>query len=271
MSVGFDSHLINQFNRIRDSELKPIFSKYGYLLNWTPKEAILDVGCGTGDISSKFIYPLIPKNYSRYVCSDISPTMLKEAEKKFAGKPRVSFELLDITKKLNETNTFDHIFSMWCLMWVADQSKAFKNMYELLAPGGRSFHVFIQRHIFMETILEVIQRPKWKKFIPNPREVYPFPYQNDPDPVERIRSMMKKIGYVNVEVYLEPNTFAFANKEEFFGFLMTLPNPLHLMTKPEQEEYLRENVELAYVNNVINESGKLEDAGDNLVVYGEKE
>uniref|UniRef100_A0A1B0CU08 Putative juvenile hormone acid o-methyltransferase-like protein n=1 Tax=Lutzomyia longipalpis TaxID=7200 RepID=A0A1B0CU08_LUTLO len=258
--VDFDSNLIDQFNRIRDSELKPIFSKYDYLLKWKPNETILDVGCGTGDMSLEFIYPLIPEDYARYVCSDISASMIQEAEKNFEGKPRVSFEVLDITKDLNETNTFDYIFSMWCLMWVANQMKAFTNMYDLLAPGGRSFHVFIQRHIFMETILEVIERPKWKKFVPNPREVYPFPYQNDSDPVASVRSMMEEIGYVNVEVYLEKNTFAFRNEEEFLGYLKALPNPLHLMSPEEQDEYLQEAIELGYANKAITESVDLSGA-----------
>uniref|UniRef100_A0A1B0CRM3 Putative juvenile hormone acid o-methyltransferase-like protein n=1 Tax=Lutzomyia longipalpis TaxID=7200 RepID=A0A1B0CRM3_LUTLO len=268
MNAEYNTSLFNKYNRFRESELKTIFSKYNYLLKWTPNAAILDVGCGTGDISLMFIYSIIPKDYKCFVCTDISAKMLQEAEKKFEGKPRVFFKLLDITKDLKETYTYDHIFSMWCLMWVEDQKKAFKNIYDLLAPGGKTFHVLIQKLNVVQLFLQIVTRNKWMKFFPNVDKMYPFPYQNDLDPVKRIRTMMEDIGYVNVEVYLEKNTFAFANEEEFVGFLRALPNPFHVMSAKEQEDILREAIELAFANNVITESeSRVESTSKTILPY----
>ncbi|XP_055691295.1 juvenile hormone acid O-methyltransferase-like [Lutzomyia longipalpis] len=251
MCADFNIDLLNHFDVIQNSQLPPIFAKYDNLVHWSPNEVILDIGCGSGFTSKEFIYPLIPEDYSRYVCSDISQAMVQEAEKTFADYPKVFFQQLDIAKDLNETNIYDHIFSIWCLMWVSDHVKAFRNIYDLLVPGGGTYLIFVEKHIMIETILELLERPKWQPFVPNPREVYPFPYRNDPDPVASIKSMMEDIGFINVQVYLETNTFGFSSDEEFLGFLKALPNPLHLMTEEEQEEYLKEALEIGYANNAI--------------------
>uniref|UniRef100_A0A1B0CX51 Putative juvenile hormone acid o-methyltransferase-like protein n=1 Tax=Lutzomyia longipalpis TaxID=7200 RepID=A0A1B0CX51_LUTLO len=268
----FDCELYNKYNRMVYYHVEPYLLKYGSLLKWKPKETIVDVGCGTGSTTYDLIYPLIPRDYSQLICTDASEKMLYEAKKKFAGVPKVTFELFDITGRLKNSwiGAFDHVFSSFCLMWIADQEKAFSNIYQMLSPGGGCFLIITKIHAFKSTMYELLEKPKWKKFLPNPDDIYVMPYKNDPNPTETILQMMKKIGFVNVQVNVEESDFKFDSEEEFLGLFRSFPNPMDLMTEEEQQDYLDDAVEIAYANNLIGEANEDDVTGTILVVYGEK-
>ncbi|XP_055707211.1 juvenile hormone acid O-methyltransferase-like [Phlebotomus papatasi] len=271
MNNLYNLRLFKKFNRVRDLHSGLYFKKYGHLLKWKPNESILDIGCGTGDISYKYIYPMLPKDFSRFVCTDISKTMLQQAEQQFSGIPKMQFDILDITGEVEDKKcTFDHIFCVNCLMWISNQRKAFQNIYDMLKPGGECFLIFVNRQLIIETVFQLSERPKWKKFFPDVTKTYPFPYRLDPDPVKTITDMMKLIGYVNTKVYLEKTNFVFHSAEEYLGFITAIPNPLPQMTSEEQENYLKESVELAYELNIIRKSAGDDKTGSFLVVYGKK-
>uniref|UniRef100_A0A1B0CX55 Uncharacterized protein n=1 Tax=Lutzomyia longipalpis TaxID=7200 RepID=A0A1B0CX55_LUTLO len=113
---------------------------------------------------------------------------------------------------------------------------------------------------------------KWKRFVPDSKIMYPFPYRLDPNPVKTITELMKSIGFVNVKVEIRESKFLFRNKEEFIGFIKALPNPLKMMTPEEQEEYIQDAVEAALSGgNVIHDSGfSRRVTGTQLMAYGEK-
>ncbi|XP_055701680.1 juvenile hormone acid O-methyltransferase-like [Phlebotomus papatasi] len=272
MSNLYNVRLLNKFSRIRDVHASLYFKKRGHLLKWKPNESILDVGCGTGDLSYKYIYPMLPKDFSRFVCTDISKTMLQQAEQQFSGIPKVQFDILDIASEVEGQMkcTFDHIFSLYCIVWVSEQRKAFQNIYDMLKPGGECFLIFLDRHFVMDTVFQLSERPKWKKFFPDINKTHPFPYRFDSNPVKTITDMMKLIGYVNIKVHLERTNFVFHSAEEYIGFIKAIPNPLSLMTSEEQKNYLKESVELAYDLKIIQESVGDYETGRFLVVYGEK-
>ncbi|XP_055692436.1 juvenile hormone acid O-methyltransferase-like [Lutzomyia longipalpis] len=270
--TDFKIDLLNKYTRIRDVHLSAYLSKHKSLLKWKPEAKIADIGCGTGDLSYKFIYPQLPKDFSQFVCMDISRDMLQQAKMRFAGKPKVSFEHLDLTAKVEEKNKerFDYVFSAYLLMWIADQRKAFENIYQLLTPGGGCFHVLVNKHPFMSTIFQLVEKSRWKKYVPVRSEMYPFHYATDVDPVGTIKDMMEAIGYVNVKVFIEDSDFTFHSQEEFLGFFRALPNPLKLMSMEEQNDYLTDAVELAFENKIIRKNTEKEVNGSLLVVYGEK-
>ncbi|XP_055701682.1 uncharacterized protein LOC129800960 [Phlebotomus papatasi] len=143
-------------------------------------------------------------------------------------------------------------------------------MYDMLKPEGGCFLVLLARHYATDTIFQLAERPKWKKFFPDIIKAYPFPYRLDADPVKTITDMMKFIGYVNTKVYWEKTKFVFNSVEEYLGFMTAIPNPLSLMTPEERDDYLKESVELAYDLKIIQDSEGDEETGSLLVVYGEK-
>ncbi|XP_059622529.1 juvenile hormone acid O-methyltransferase-like [Phlebotomus argentipes] len=267
---------INKFLELREYHAKIYLQKYKHWLKWNPKgkDTVLDIGCATGRLSHELIYPIVPKDYSKYLCTVKSPALLDEVKKAFVDDPKVSFEVFDLNaESKSKLGVFDHIFSLFSFGWLADQRKCFQGVYELLSPGGDCFLIFAAGSLYMDVLTELNGKARWKKFVPNPDEMYPFPYRKDPDPVKSVTEMMESIGFVNINVKLEKSLYVFATTDEFLGFFKGLPNPLQHMTTIEQEDYLKQAADIAIGHNLI---GEMSDRKPNdtvsevFVIYGRK-
>lgn len=107
-------------------------SKYGEELVelLAPKEGerILDLGCGTGDLSD-----LISRNGATVTGLDNSPEMIEAARKKY---PTIQFDIAS-ADDFHVTEKFDAVFSNATLHWVLNFEAAVKCIYASLKPGGR--------------------------------------------------------------------------------------------------------------------------------------
>jgi trans-aconitate 2-methyltransferase len=98
------------------------------LLNAKPGERILDVGCGTGQLTAD-----ITQFGAEVVGIDASPDMIATARKNF---PHVEFEVADATA-LPFSDEFDVVLSNAALHWVRDQPAAIASIARALKTGGR--------------------------------------------------------------------------------------------------------------------------------------
>ena len=98
------------------------------LLQPKAEEHILDIGCGTGQLTD-----LISKSVSKIVGLDNSAEMVEAASKKF---PDLEFILADAAY-FDLGIRFDAIFSNAALHWVLDYQSCIERMYKHLKPGGR--------------------------------------------------------------------------------------------------------------------------------------
>lgn len=106
--------------------------KYGEnlinLLDPKENERILDLGCGSGQLTSKI--NLFTKEV---IGIDKSAEMIADAKSKY---PNIEFQVADASDfRFNEK--FDSIFSNATLHWVNDFKNAIKCMYENLNPNGK--------------------------------------------------------------------------------------------------------------------------------------
>lgn len=98
------------------------------LLNPKEDERILDLGCGSGQLTDKI------NNLAKEVIGiDKSPSMISDAQSKFEG---ISFHVAD-AEDFHFEQKFDAIFSNATLHWVSDYEKAIASMYNNLKPNGR--------------------------------------------------------------------------------------------------------------------------------------
>ncbi|WP_308737468.1 class I SAM-dependent methyltransferase [Paenibacillus sp. PCH8] len=107
-------------------------SGYGKnLISWLqPRqgEYILDLGCGTGDLTYE-----ISLSQAEVVGMDASPDMIRRAREKFT-----KLEFLEGDGHQFQTNRlYDAVFSNAALHWMRSPRLAVDRIWESLKPGGR--------------------------------------------------------------------------------------------------------------------------------------
>jgi SAM-dependent methyltransferase len=98
------------------------------LLAPRPGERILDVGCGTGQLTAE-----IANQGAQVVGLDNSANMIGQARQNYPG---LAFVLGDATS-LRFDEPFDAVFSNAALHWVKDARAAVESISRALRPGGR--------------------------------------------------------------------------------------------------------------------------------------
>ena len=98
------------------------------LLDPKPDESILDVGCGTGELTAK-----LAELSDDVIGIDASPSMIDHAQEAF---PEIDFRVEDASDFDLDQN-FDGLFSNAALHWVLQSEKAIECMYRHLKYGGR--------------------------------------------------------------------------------------------------------------------------------------
>jgi trans-aconitate methyltransferase len=98
------------------------------LLDPQPRERILDIGCGTGQLTAE-----IARRGAQVVGLDNSSDMLAAARKNF---PELTFVPGDAAR-FQFPETFDAVFSNAALHWVRDADGAAASIAGALRPGGR--------------------------------------------------------------------------------------------------------------------------------------
>jgi len=98
------------------------------LLDPKEDEHILDLGCGSGQLTNE-----ISKSGARVIGMDSSNEMISEAKNKY---PDNQFFVKNAAN-FHFEKPFDAIFSNAVLHWVKDGENAISSMYKNLKPGGR--------------------------------------------------------------------------------------------------------------------------------------
>jgi trans-aconitate methyltransferase len=93
-----------------------------------PDERVLDLGCGTGELTSE-----IADRGASVVGLDDSAEMIAAARE---SHPSCSFVHADATNWTSET-PFDAVFSNAALHWIDDQEAVLETVRSALRPGGR--------------------------------------------------------------------------------------------------------------------------------------
>jgi len=127
-------------------------------------ETILDLGCGTGQLTKK-----ISESGAQVVGVDASPSMIGQARQNF---PKLKFVLQDAAA-MTSSNEFDAVFSNAALHWMLDPAAVVSAVSKALKPGGR-FVAEMGGKGNIKTIVSAIHKVVLKHHpLPPSRQYYP--------------------------------------------------------------------------------------------------
>jgi SAM-dependent methyltransferase len=255
------------------------------LIPETP-ELVIDVGCGTGNITDHFDDWL---SCQKVIGLDISNDMIEYAKKFHAAKGMI-YKTADIAD--NTTSDFkekilgnngllsDLVISIHCLHWVPEpnQNAAMANIRSLMKPGGRCYLWIFSWSDMLPLQEQMVYHVKWRKYFKSVieeaagetadrktstgldakretekrrrRSSAPFPTFDPPSAEERIRiwkQRCKDLYFENYDVVLKKVDFDFENWSSFKEILKSICHFLPYIPKDEQQSFLEDYYD--HVNN----------------------
>ena len=137
-------------------------------MTWEEEEDILDVGCGSGDVTSSLLYSAIPVRCRLTGC-DVSREMVEYARENHQAD-NIHFSQLDIAAttlqpRLTFPAGFHKIFSLYCLHWVRDLPTAVRNIHSLLLEGGQALLIFLASNPVFRMYRILAANVKWAQYM----------------------------------------------------------------------------------------------------------
>lgn len=192
-------------------------------------EAVLDVGCGTGETFFDFIMPSLKREEGlKVVGVDKSKEMVEFATEKY-GSENQSFYVYDIQSGLEnidfiQQESFELVTLSYCYHWVKDEMSLLRlnflqfikkyhfraalfNIHRLLKPGGFCFMIFPVNHIFYKACEVQGKVEKFKPFV-NLEDFISRHYYSK-NPVAELRSRMEEVGLGIQHLELRKLNFTF--------------------------------------------------------------
>ena len=105
------------------------------MMNPSPKQKLIDVACGTGDIAKLFLDYL--NKDSEITCIDPNKAMIKKAKEKLETYKNLTWMIASAEKLPIPENTFDFYTISFGLRNSKNLDKALSEAYRVLKPGGR--------------------------------------------------------------------------------------------------------------------------------------
>lgn len=199
------------------------------LLNLKENEDILDIGCGTGDLTNQ-----IYKQHPSVVGVDKSHQMINQANKKY---PDIPFSVQDITN-FCYSQSFDAIFSNATMHWVKQPKKALENIYKHLKTGGRFVAEFGGKNNVQIITNEVIHQIQEKKINYN-HEQFPWYFPS----IGEYTTLMEEIGFtVTFAEYFDRPT-PLIGKEGLSNWINMFSNNMFENLKESTRKTIIKNVE----------------------------
>jgi trans-aconitate 2-methyltransferase len=119
---------VNQYERFKNERAQP-FRDLAALIEPRPNMRILDLGCGTGELTRELHEQL---SAAETLGIDSSESMLQKA----SPTSTLHFQRGDIAS-FTAADPFDLVFSNAALHWIPDHDRLFARLMSLLAPDGQ--------------------------------------------------------------------------------------------------------------------------------------
>ncbi|HSX37224.1 MAG TPA: class I SAM-dependent methyltransferase [Chlamydiales bacterium] len=198
-------------------------------LDILPTDHILDVGCGSGDISA-FIATLVPLGHVQGL--DLSESMVAFAKQRKRSIANLSFCQQDIQAWNGEAGSFNHVVAFNVLQWVQDLNKALNNISQSLKPNGSFVALLAHKdHFLYPFLIATALSEKWASYFNNPLQD-PWYGGNEED----MHSRLCEAGLKPISVKQVSRKAHFDHWDDFINWTIAWFNSVtHMQQLPERE------------------------------------
>lgn len=193
-------------------------------------EKVLDIGCGTGNITAKMA-ALLPNG--SVVGVDNSQDMIGYAQEHFSNQQlNLQFINRDV-QDLDFENQFDLAISFTALHWVPDQLDALEKIKRSLKSSGR---IMIQiptlSDNFNRVLQSVVESASWSPYLSDFQPGWRFYYPNE------YRALLEDAGLQPQRVEMVKHKDTFENIQAFKDFLSLWLPHLDSLSDKQKEAFL---------------------------------
>ncbi|KAK7870786.1 hypothetical protein R5R35_005451 [Gryllus longicercus] len=249
-------------NAAQRESVSRVLREWAGRLRWSreEQEAVLDVGCGPGDVTAQLLLPRLPSSVRVLVGHDVSEAMVRHAAAAHAAlAPRLRFLCTDIAARdlpatplgacAQQLQGFHKVFSFYALHWVADQRTALRNIHSLLRPGGEALLLLVANSPMYDAHIAMQNNPRWCNFMQD-ANCFMSPYKRSTDPVNDFSAELQKAGFNIHACQMELFSYRYPTTQEFGDstivlnpFLKRVPEELKtIFINDFMREYQREKV-----------------------------
>lgn len=191
-------------------------------------ETVLDAGCGTGRVTEQLLARL-PNG--TVIGVDASSAMIEQAKERFAGNPRVTLLVADLTA-LELPEQVDAILSTATFHWILDHTKLFSQLAKVLRPGGQLVaQCGGATNIAgtMAAIDEVMHSPTYATAFADWHS--PWEYATPKVTAERLT----RAGFTDIHTCLNPKPTTLPSRQHLADYLETIILGRHVLQLPPEQ------------------------------------
>jgi trans-aconitate 2-methyltransferase len=186
-------------------------------LELTGKEALLDIGCGSGKIT-QLLSTYLPKG--QVVGVDSSEEMITDARKSFphCHNPNLTFLKMD-ARELTFREEFDVAFSNAALHWIIDHQTVLAGVHDSLDKGGKLLFQMAGKgnaQDVIDVVEELISEEDCKPYFKN----FTFPYGFYGP--EEYKVWLNEAGFKTERVELFPKDMKLQGKDGLIGWIRSV-------------------------------------------------
>ena len=158
------------------------------ILNPQPNERILDLGCGTGQLTEK-----IAEADAEVIGIDSAPEMIEKAQQNY---PNIKFQVVD-ARNFELSQPVDAVFSNAVLHWIPQADDVISSICESLKPGGRFIAEFGGRGN-IESIVKALYAALEKMGFNNPSDLNPWYFPSIGEYAAKLEKQGFEVVYSNL-------------------------------------------------------------------------
>lgn len=196
-----------KYNQFKEDRFKPFVDLTSHIID-KPNLKVIDLGCGTGELTKKLAQKL---TNSIVFGIDSSAEMLAKAP----SEDYLNFQELSITEQLENESKWDLIFSNAALQWIDNHEVLFPKIISRINPGGQLAVQMPQQNenILNKILLNLVQEEPFASYLKN--WTRSSPVLN----LDQYAKILFENGGKDLVVYEKVYPIISENQNDFFDFI----------------------------------------------------